>query len=139
MSRYWLYWEHMFMPSIGRWAKILFSDIRDDLHISDSISYMICAISVYRTLIHGKKDCCHVGCRFVTLFTWGRSLLAVVMTPSYRTYLLFTLIISSHICSGFCATLITTVSNQNLVCILTPMMPTVKSPNLSALLNCIAY
>jgi len=49
----------MFMPSIGQWAKLLFSDIRD-LYISE-----------YGAPIHGEYDRSHVGRRFLTLFKRG--------------------------------------------------------------------
>jgi len=70
------------MPSIGRWAKIPFSDIRD-LYISDSISE-------YRTLIHGEYYRSNVGGRFVTLFTRG------LCWPLYDTLLPYLFTVHVH-------------------------------------------
>ena len=130
MFRCWLYSERMFMPSTGQWAKILFSDIRDDLYISDYISE-------YRTTIHGEYNLSHAGRRFVTLFKRG-SLLALIMTLLSYLFTIHVHHILSYMFRILHHSLPRFPTKILYASLLTPMMPTVNPTSLTSLLNFIA-
>jgi hypothetical protein len=80
MFQCWLYCKQMFVPSIGRRAKILFSDIRD-ASIHQWLHQRLPNFDPWRLRPFSCK-------RYFRYIVHNRSLLALVMTPSYRTYLL---------------------------------------------------